>query len=215
MTHNDESVSQTHNDESVSQWIDDLREGDEIAAARLWQRYYRRLIGLACRKLGGAPRRMADEEDVVLSAFHSFCERAQGGLFPDLRDRSDLWRLLVRITERKALNQVRAGARKKRGSGMVAGESVLMDSRAAGEAAGIGGVPGLEPTPEFAAEMVEAVDRLFGILPDDELRRIAVRKLEGYSNEEIAAEVGRSLPTVERRLRMIRTIWNTDRANEQ
>jgi DNA-directed RNA polymerase specialized sigma24 family protein len=205
----------SQNDESVSQWIDHLREGDEIAAARLWARYYRQLIGLACRKLGGAPRRVADEEDVVLSAFHSFCERAQEGLFPDLRDRNDLWRLLVRITERKAINQLRAGARKKRGAGAVAGESVLIDGHAAGGPAGIGDVPGLEPTPEFAAEMVETVDRLFAILTDDELRLIAARKLEGYANEEIAVEVGRSLPTVERRLRMIRTIWTTDRENER
>lgn len=42
-------------EESVSQWIDGLRAGDEAAAAKLWQRYYRRLIGLACKKLGGAP----------------------------------------------------------------------------------------------------------------------------------------------------------------
>jgi hypothetical protein len=85
-------------DESVSQWIDGLRAGDEAAAAKLWQRYYRRLVGLACKKLGTAPRRAADEEDVVLSAFQSFCQRARKNLFPDLHDRNDLWHLIVRIT---------------------------------------------------------------------------------------------------------------------
>ena len=62
--------------------------------------------------------------------------------------------------------------------------------------------------------MTEAVDRLFNLLDDKEQRRIALRKLEGYSNEEIAAEIGRSLPTVERRLKMIREIWKEDRSDE-
>jgi DNA-directed RNA polymerase specialized sigma24 family protein len=62
--------------------------------------------------------------------------------------------------------------------------------------------------------MVEAVDRLFGLLDDQELRRIALTKLEGYSNEEIAVEIGRSLPTVERRLKMIREIWKAERGDE-
>ena len=201
-------------DDTVSQWIDGLRAGDEAAAAKLWERYYRRLVGLACKKLGGAPRRTADEEDIVLSAFQSFCQRARNDQFPDLRDRNDLWHLIVRITERKAFDQLRAQTRKKRGSGLVAGESVFVDPRASDGGDGIAGVAGPEPTPEFAAEMVEAIDGLFDLLDDEELRRIALRKLEGYSSEEIAAEIGRSLPTVERRLKMIREIWKEDRSDD-
>ncbi len=170
-------------DESVSQWIDGLRAGDEAAAAKLWQRYYRRLVGLACKKLGSAPRRVADEEDVVLSAFQSFCRRAQKNLFPNLHDRNDLWHLIVRITERKAYDQLRAQRRKKRGSGLVEGESALIDHHASDGGIGINGVAGPEPTPEFAAEMVEAVDRLFNLLDDEELRQIASLKLEGYPSQ--------------------------------
>ncbi len=200
--------------ESVSQWIDGIRAGDDAAAAKLWQRYYQRLVSLARKKLGRAPRRVADEEDVVLSAFQSFCQRARKNLFPDLRDRNDLWHLIVRITERKACDQLRGQMRKKRGSGLVAGESALIDHQASDGGIGINGVAGPEPTPEFAAEMVEAVGQLFSLLDDQELRRIALMKLEGYSNEEIAAQVDRSLPTVERRLKMIREIWKTERGDE-
>ena len=200
----------SHPDDSVSQWIDGLKAGEEAAAARLWQRYYRRLLGLARKKLGDSPRRVADEEDVVLSAFQSFCQRVKEGRFPNLRDRDDLWRVIVRITERKAYAQMRDQARKKRGSGLVAGESAFMDCQAASDGAGIDEVAGPEPTPEFAAEMVEAVDRLFNRLDDDELRQIALHKLEGYTNEEIAGKIGRALPTVERRLRLIRERWHAD-----
>jgi RNA polymerase sigma factor (sigma-70 family) len=197
----------SHSVDSVSQWIDGLKAGDEVAAAKLWERYFQRLVGLARKKLSDSPRRVADEEDVVLSAFNSFCQRAQEDRFPVLRDRDDLWHLIVRITERKAYDQLRGQTRKKRGSGLVVGESVFVDFQAPSDGAGINGVPGLEPTPDFAAEMVESVDRLFDRLDDDELRQIALHKLEGYTNEEIARKIGRALPTVERRLRRIRESW--------
>jgi len=197
----------SNSDDSVSQWIDGLKAGDEVAAARLWQRYYRRLIGLAHKKLGDSPRRVADEEDVVISAFQSFCQRAKENRFPDLCDRDDLWHLIVRITERKVYEQLRDQSRKKRGAGSVAGESAFADFGACSDGTGIDGVIGPEPTPEFAAEMAEAVGRLFDQLADDQLRQIAVHKLEGYTNEEIASKINRALPTVERRLRLIRESW--------
>lgn len=74
---------------SVSQWIDRLKTGDESAASNLWRRYYRRLIGLANKKLGAAPRRAADEEDVVAKAFQSLFAGARQNRFPDLHDRHD------------------------------------------------------------------------------------------------------------------------------
>jgi hypothetical protein len=64
------------------------------------------LSPLPIKKLLGAPRGMADEEDVALSAFDSFCRGAEQGRFPQLSDRDDLWRLLFVITERKAIDLV-------------------------------------------------------------------------------------------------------------
>src|SRR5260370_2188908 len=87
---------------SVTEWIGQLKAGDQAAAERLWERYFRRLVGLAGKKLGGNRRRVADEEDVALSAFDSFCRGAGRGRFPLLSDRDDLWPLLLLITARKA-----------------------------------------------------------------------------------------------------------------
>jgi DNA-directed RNA polymerase specialized sigma24 family protein len=203
----------SRSDDSVSQWIDRLKAGDDVAAARLWQRYFRRLTNLARKKLGSCQRRAADEEDVAISAFQSFCQRAKEDRFPDLLDRDDLWHLIVCITERKAYHQLRDQTCSKRGSGLVAGESAFENLQASGSGAGINEVAGPEPTPEFAAEMVEAVDRLFNQLYDDELRQIALHKLEGYTNEEIAGKIGRALPAVERRLRLIRKRWQKEIGN--
>ena len=58
---------------SVTRWIGQLQTGDPAAAQLLWDRYFRRMVGLARKKLEGAKRGAADEEDVALSAFDSFC----------------------------------------------------------------------------------------------------------------------------------------------
>src|SRR5438093_1781378 len=53
---------------SVTRWLGQLKAGDAAAAQPLWERYIRRLTGLARKKLHGRPGRAADEEDVALSA---------------------------------------------------------------------------------------------------------------------------------------------------
>src|SRR5262249_56241354 len=83
----------------------------------LWERYYRRLVGLARKRLLSARRRAADEEDIVQNAFHSFFRAAAQGRFPHLDDRASLWRLLGVITANKALRQLEHEHRLKRGGG--------------------------------------------------------------------------------------------------
>src|SRR6516162_5737990 len=92
---------------SITYWLHQLQAGDQEAAQELWNRYFQRLVGLARSKLRGAPRRVADEEDVALSAFDSFCRHAEQGRFPDLADRDGLWRLLVVMTSRKSAHLLR------------------------------------------------------------------------------------------------------------
>jgi RNA polymerase sigma factor (sigma-70 family) len=193
-------------DESVSAWIAGLKAGHEAAAARVWNHFYARLLALARRRLGDAPRRAADEEDVVASAFGSFFRRVQEGHYPRLGDRDGLWHLLVRITECKALNQLRDQGRQKRGGGRVLGESGFLRPDLSSGTPGIDQVPGAEPTPEFAAALADSLDQLLRLL-DVDLRQIALLKLEGRTNEEIADMTDRSLPTVERRLKLIRDKW--------
>src|SRR5215471_13450853 len=113
---------------SVSHWIGALKVGDAEAAQRLWERYFDALVRLARAKLGALPRREADEEDIALSAFHTFCQGAARGRFPRLDDRYGLWRLLVTITVRKAVDQSERHYRKKRGGGRAHNE-IIEDGR--------------------------------------------------------------------------------------
>lgn len=192
-------------DGSVTYWIGQLKRGDARAAQALWERYFQKLVRLAQQKLQGAPRRAADEEDAALLAFDSFCRGVEQGRFPQLADRDNLWDLLVIITARKAIDQRQYERRLKRGGGQVRGESALDQ---AAEGAGLQQIESPEPDPAFAAELAEECARLLDRLDDAQLRTIAVRKMEGYTNSEIAAELGCALATVERRLQLIRRLWN-------
>ena len=173
-------------DGSVTHWISLLKAGEHAAAQPLWEAYCRRLAGLARHKLRAAPRRAADEEDVALSAFVSFCRGAEQGRFPRLDDRDDLWQLLVLLTARKAYRLLQHERRLKRGGGAVRHASALAEE----EGAGLAEVVGREPTPAFAAEVAEQCRRLLDGLGNAELRAVALAKLEGYSNAEIAARQG-------------------------
>jgi len=194
---------------SVTEWIQRLKAGDYAAAQPLWESYVERLVRLARKKLQGLPRRAADEQDVVQNAFQSFFGNIARGRFPRLADRHDLWPLLVVITTRKALDLVHHEQRRKRGSGAVRGESAWLNPSAAPDA-GIGQVPGPDPTPEFAALMDEECRRLLDRLGQAELRSVALWKMEGHSNDEIAAKLGRSRGTVERKLKLIRQLWEEE-----
>lgn len=196
---------------SVSQWVLQLQAGDHGAAQKLWERYFRRLVAQARKRLRDTPRRAADEEDVALSAFDSFCRGAQKGRFPKLRDRNNLWRLLVTITARKAIDLARHEGRQKRGAGVVLAEAALTaGSGADGEEQGLEGLLIREPTPEFAAQVAEQCERLLHSLADGTLRAVAVAKMEGYSDEEIAARLHCARRTVVRKLRRIRSIWSQE-----
>jgi DNA-directed RNA polymerase specialized sigma24 family protein len=186
---------------SVTAWIAALRAGDPLAAQQLWEGYFGRLVGLARHKLRGRPRAADDEEDVALSAFDSFCRAAADRCFPRLSDPDDLWQLLVLLTARKACRLIQHEGRQKRGGNAVRHMSALAD-----EVAGVAEVVGREPTPEFAAEVAEECRRRLESL-DEGLRAVALAKMEGYTNPEIATRLGVVERTVERRLRLIRKLW--------
>jgi DNA-directed RNA polymerase specialized sigma24 family protein len=196
---------------SVSCWLDGLKAGDGNDIQRLWDRYFDRLVRLARARLPSHNRRAFDEEDLALSAFQSFCARAGQGQFPQLADRDDLWKLLSTITTRKVIDRVRHQSRQKRGGGLVLGESAMGDGDGCETIPdGMTQLLSREPTPEAALQFVDEYNRLFSRLDDPTLKSIALRRLEGLSSEEIADEMKTSRRTVDRKLRLIRAIWEED-----
>ena len=194
-------------DASVTTWIRRIHASDPVAAQHLWERYVQRLVQLARSKLGHI-RTVADEEDVVVVAFEKFLRAVDQSRFPKLSDRNDLWQVLVLLTEQTAIDQIRSQLADKRGGGEVRGESALWKRNAEPSSqVGMTLVEGREPTPEFATLAAERFRELLDALEDDELHNIAIAKMDGYSNHEIAERFDIGLRSVERKLNRIRTIW--------
>lgn len=186
-------------DSNVSHWIDLVKVGDSVAANEIWRHYFDRLVRAVRGRMYGQSRAVSDEEDIVLSVFNSFYDAAENGRFPDLSDRDDLWRLLLRMSGRKVIDKRRHDRRQRRGGDVQVhsldrtddGESVI-------EAIGD------EPSPEMVLMMQESVEQFFSHLGVGQLRDLAGAKLEGYSNAELAERFGCSERTIERRLHLIR-----------
>jgi RNA polymerase sigma factor (sigma-70 family) len=178
---------------SVSILFQRMRAGDPSAVERLWERFRYRLTVLAEQALAGRWQRMADAEDALQSAFISFWQRAERGDFGDEMTRDDLWNVLGTITVRKALRQQRRESAQKRGGGRNRDEIDLNEAASP------------EDSPEFDAVCAEMLELL-----EPELRSFALLRLMGHKNREIADQFGCTERKVERKLQLIRAVWDRD-----
>ena len=144
----------------------------------------------------------------MVSAFECFVRSVESGKFPKLDDRNDLWPVLLRLTSNKAKNAIRDENRERRGQGVDLHPIAGGDSDRDGLA-----VAAAEPDPAEAAALAEEAEILLAALPATQLKQIAVWRLEGHTVKEIARMMGRSVATVERKLDLIRTIWQGQRAD--
>jgi RNA polymerase sigma factor (sigma-70 family) len=194
---------------SVTRLIEQLRSDDpavrDDAARRIWERYLPALLNLARRHLDNRLLHREDEEDVLQSMYASFCIRQRRGGFA-ICDRDDLWRLLVTVTLRKARNTARRHRQEARDYRRECAQPGSRDSQC--NAWILEQMDASEPTPDEAAALNEELERRLRALGDPVLRLIALRKLEGYTNREIARELDDCTErTIERKLGRIRNRW--------
>ncbi len=194
--------------EQFAELLKRVRTGEQRATEQLWEEYFQRLVRIAANRLPENLRRTGDEEDIALSAFHSFIAGVRRDQFPDLGGPDNLWGLLITLTSRKAQAHLRHETRQKRGGGSVRGESVFIDPAGSARGGGIGGITGDVPSADLHAELAEACDGLLAQLADDQLRQIAVMRMDGFLVDEIADNLGLSKRAVERRLQLIRKTWS-------
>jgi DNA-directed RNA polymerase specialized sigma24 family protein len=180
---------------SVTLWIEQLRASDPVAARELWQRFFARMVAVAWQRLASGSSRVADEEDAALSAFLAFQRGAQQGRFPNLTNRDELWNLLFTLTTRAAAGQLRRERRAKRGGGRVG------DARALGQVMDDG------PLPDEEAAFQDDLAHALAALGDEQLKQIALARLEGRGIEEIARSMNVAPVTIRRRLAIIRLTW--------
>src|SRR3954467_1918769 len=160
---------------SITGCIQALKEGDSVAAQKIWESYFHRLVGLARSRLRDAPRRAADEEDVALSAFDSLHRGLDAGRLPLLDDRDDLWQVLVLVTVRKAIDLRQHEGCQMRGGGRLRSFAELADH---GFDAAMDGEPG----PEMAAQVADLYVSMMEKLGDPALRSVVDWKMQGFTN---------------------------------
>jgi RNA polymerase sigma-70 factor (ECF subfamily) len=161
---------------------------DNVARA-VFERFTRRLIGLARNHLDSQFRHKIDPEDVVQSVFKSFFIRYdEGALAAEGWD--GLWGLLACIAVRKCADRVRYHRAECRDLAREAQAST-------GAEEPWRDAVGREPTPDEAMVLAEAVEDLLRGLDGDE-RRIVELSLQGYETAEISETLGRAERSVRR-----------------
>ena len=140
----------------------------------------------------------------------AWCVGAARGRFAEHMRRDDLWHLLLHLTKQKTVDYIRHQTRLKRGGGDVRGESVFLDPANSSATGGLDQIVADEPGPEMLAVMEEQHRRLLEMLPNGILRQIAIGRLQGGSNEDIAAQMKLSVRSVERKLKLIRERWHQE-----
>ena len=174
-----------------------LESGDAEAAALVFDRYARRLIGLSRRQLDKRVRGKVDADDVVNSVIRTFCRRAAERPF-DLDGPDGLWALLVEIALRKCGRWNRHFHTRKRDVRREQTPPPLADSDCAVEPH-----DRAAPWPEDEVVLRETVERLLGAL-DERTRTVCEMRLQGYEIKEIAVALNCTEATINRKIRNIK-----------
>lgn len=195
-------MSFTHS-ESVTSWVRLARSGDDEAARKLWERYFQRIVDLARGRLG-ASHAAFDEEDVALSSFDRVLRALRFKLVDAPADRYEFWGLLRLNLQRRMADRLKLEGAFKRGGGR---GGIKPRVRRQHTQESLDRLPSRSEDPQIAAAMAETCRRMLDMLEDEELEKVAIRKLEGLTDVEIAAKLDYSQRTVQRMLRNIRTLW--------
>lgn len=186
---------------SITRLIPHLYEGDACAIQQIWQRYIGRVEGVVRPIVCGLAPGAGNEEDVAQSAFRAFFDAAANNEAVQLESRDELWRLLVTISRRKAIDLVRRELRDRRGG------------KARHLPKGLDNVTAQTASPSEITELQDLLDHLMLALEttgDDKLKTVAVMRLEGMSTQEIAVELNCTVRAIQRKLHILERLWTSD-----
>ncbi|MDR2441625.1 MAG: LuxR C-terminal-related transcriptional regulator [Planctomycetaceae bacterium] len=198
-------------DDELKLLLDGIQNQNKESFEQFWNLHFDRLTALARRKMTQVNKRVSDEEDIAISAIHSFYTGLAEQRFHSIQGNNELWKILATIVCRKISKQQRDQLTQKRGGGHIRGESIFVAGPAANndesKQTGLGNVAGNTLTPYFEIEFLDTCEKLYNILEDETMRNIARLIMEGFSIDEIAEELGCVRRTVERKLKKIREKW--------
>lgn len=199
-----------HDEDNLSELLSRIKgDRDDDACAELWDVVYEHVVVLARQRISAQNRRVADEEDIALSAINSFVRAAEAGRLNALQNRDDLWRVLITIMARKANAFHQRESAEKRGQSQVRGDSVF-ESATKGENNGFSSIEDPGDPNRFVDNLLGECRERIESLPEETLRVIALKRMEGFEVAEIASHLGVSVATIKRKLARIRDLWADD-----
>ncbi len=172
--------------------------------ARVFNLYSQRLTDYASTRMPNKLNGRVDSDDIVQSVFRSFFRRNRKGEF-SFFESLDLWKLLVAMTYRKVINNIKFHTRDKRNVGK---EGFGEGDQAHGDI-----VKDLAPGPEQVNIMADYMNWILSCLPEEN-RQIVCLRLEGYSVAEIAEQSNVSQRTVKRVMSRVRNVIRQRVENE-
>ncbi|OWK45551.1 hypothetical protein FRUB_01882 [Fimbriiglobus ruber] len=171
------------------------------AASELIQRYTTELLALIDGRMQQRLQQRIAPEDILQDVLLSFCKRLEAGGF-DLNNRDQFLNLVVTIAVRKVCSTARREQRQRRDIR----RELSLDSPGVDGGLAIDPIDPYTSPPDVITKIPEEIERLLAMLPM-ECREVASLRLEGYTTEEIARKINRTPRTVERRMKLIRKLW--------
>ncbi|MEY3172993.1 MAG: hypothetical protein RLZZ436_906 [Planctomycetota bacterium] len=189
---------------SITRLLSRLSSADPESVTAVFDVYFDRLSAAGRKLLDPRHLRIVDGEDLALSVLNLFFADAAAGNLPAFSSRHDVWRMLHVRLKNRAFNQRRDLDAGKRGGRGLVSETDLAPGNAQADV-------GLDafPHPEVTAcgLLQDLHTELLESLPDPVRKFIATRLLEGHSVPEIAVELKLSIPTIHRKIQLIRSRW--------
>ena len=179
---------------SITHWFHALQGGDEAAAERLWHSFFDRIVRHAKSKLVNDAA--YDEEDLALSVFVSLNSAAQSGRLKGVANRNDLWALLIVMARDKMIDRLRRRNAQKRSRNQVDAELDQM--------------LGDDADPFSSVAVRDECAHLVSLLEREDLKRIALLRLDGFTIQEIVEATGISKRSVIRKMHRIRAAWESE-----
>jgi RNA polymerase sigma factor (sigma-70 family) len=194
-------------DGSVTVHLGHAKLGESFAQFQLWQRYVERLVRLAKASMSAAQNTVAEPEDIALEAFNDLLVGLEQNRFRQLNDRNDLWRVLIMLIKRRSIDELRKANSKKRNGRQATDPQHPPLDRQVTYLGCQDRISCEEPTPDEAMLLKEELSLRINELEDATLQSIALAKMAGHDNREIADRMNVSLRSVERKLSIIRRRW--------
>lgn len=195
-------------DVTVRKMIGDVRDRNSQAEQEFFDYFAPRIERVCARVLGSLPNRpgaIVSPESKAISAMRSLMTGLQKGRFGELSDESGLLRLLITIATRKCRDAQRAHFALSRGGGRLVRPSDYADEDSPEDC--LDQLGRIMETPLFEVEMKERCERLMSMLSARD-QVIAQKRLEGYTEEEIADLIGMARRSVQLHIDKIRRTWS-------